>query len=57
MIWRAGERAGSALEFPSAGSTFKRPAGGNFAKLIEEAGLAGYRVGGAEVSREALRFL
>ena len=38
------------LEYPSAGSTFKRPAGNFAGKLIEEAGLAGYRVGGAEVS-------
>ncbi len=38
------------LEYPSAGSTFKRPETGFAAKLIEEAGLKGKSVGGAEVS-------
>ena len=38
------------LEFPSAGSTFKRPEGYFAAKLIEEAGLKGESVGGAKVS-------
>lgn len=38
------------LEFPSAGSTFKRPNGHFAAKLIQDAGLKGYRVGGAVVS-------
>ena len=38
------------LEFPSAGSTFKRPAGYFAGKLIEDAGLKGYTVGGAQVS-------
>lgn len=38
------------LHLPSAGSTFKRPAGGYAAKLIEEAGLKGRRVGDAMVS-------
>ena len=38
------------LEFPSAGSTFKRPVGGFAAALIDECGLKGYSVGGAEVS-------
>ena len=45
------------LEFPSAGSTFKRPAGNFAGKLIEEAGLAGYRVGGAEVSGKHCGFV
>lgn len=38
------------LEFPSAGSTFKRPEGYFAAKLIEDTGLKGLSVGGAEVS-------
>lgn len=38
------------LEFPSAGSTFKRPVGHFAGKLIEDAGLKGFSVGGAEVS-------
>ncbi|MDP4145050.1 MAG: UDP-N-acetylmuramate dehydrogenase [Bacillota bacterium] len=38
------------LEFPSAGSTFKRPEGHFAAKLIEDAGLKGANVGDAEVS-------
>lgn len=38
------------LEYPSAGSTFKRPEGYFAAKLIEDSGLKGVSVGGAEVS-------
>lgn len=38
------------LEFPSAGSTFKRPEGYFAGKLIEDAGLGGFSVGGAQVS-------
>lgn len=38
------------LEMPSAGSTFKRPVGYFAGKLIQDAGLRGYRVGGAQVS-------
>lgn len=39
------------LEYPSAGSTFKRPAGYFAGKLIEDAGLKGFSVGGAQVSK------
>ncbi len=38
------------LEYPSAGSTFKRPEGYFAAKLIEDSGLKGKKLGGAEVS-------
>jgi UDP-N-acetylmuramate dehydrogenase len=45
------------LEYPSAGSTFKRPQGYFAAKLIDEAGLRGYRVGGAMVSEKHCGFV
>lgn len=45
------------LEFPSAGSTFKRPDGYFAAKLIEEAGLKGFTVGGAKVSDKHAGFV
>ena len=45
------------LEFPSCGSTFKRPEGCYAAALIEECGLKGYSVGGAEVSRKHSGFV
>lgn len=45
------------VNFPSAGSTFKRPVGGYAAALIEESGLKGYRVGGAEVSEKHSGFV
>lgn len=44
------------LEYPSAGSTFKRPKGYFAAKLIEDAGLKGYTVGGACVSEKHAGF-
>ena len=40
------------LEYPSAGSTFKRPEGYFAGKLIMDSGLAGYQVGGAQVSEK-----
>jgi UDP-N-acetylmuramate dehydrogenase len=45
------------LEYPSAGSTFKRPEGHFAGKLIMDAGLAGYRVGGAQVSEKHCGFV
>lgn len=44
------------LEYPSAGSTFKRPEGYFAGKLIMDAGLAGYRVGDAEISTKHCGF-
>ena len=45
------------LEYPSAGSTFKRPEGNFAGKLIEDAGLKGYSVGDAEVSEKHAGFV
>lgn len=45
------------LEFPSAGSTFKRPEGYFAGKLIMDAGLAGFQVGGAQVSEKHCGFV
>lgn len=45
------------LEFPSAGSTFKRPEGYFAGKLIDDCGLRGYRVGGAMVSEKHCGFV
>ena len=43
-------RASQPLDLPSAGSTFKRPKDGYAAALIEDAGLKGFAIGGAQVS-------
>ena len=45
------------LEYPSAGSTFKRPEGYFAGKLIEDAGLRGFAVGGAQVSEKHCGFV
>lgn len=45
------------LEYPSAGSTFKRPEGYFAGKLIQDAGLKGYTVGGAQVSTKHSGFV
>ena len=50
-------RSSQPLDMPSAGSTFKRPAGGFAAALIDEAGLKGYTVGGAQVSPKHAGFV
>lgn len=45
------------LQYPSAGSTFKRPKGHFAARLIEDAGLKGFTVGGAQVSQKHSGFV
>ena len=45
------------LEYPSAGSTFKRPEGYFAAKLIQDAGLSGFSIGGACVSSKHCGFV
>lgn len=45
------------VEFPSAGSTFKREEGIVVSKLIDDAGLKGYKIGGAEVSTKHAGFI
>jgi UDP-N-acetylmuramate dehydrogenase len=45
------------LEYPSAGSTFKRPEGYFAGKLIMDAGLRGYRIGDAQVSEKHCGFV
>ncbi|MGE4283619.1 MAG: UDP-N-acetylmuramate dehydrogenase [Clostridia bacterium] len=45
------------LEYPSAGSVFKRPEGYYAGKLIEDSGLTGYSIGGAQVSAKHCGFI
>ena len=45
------------LEYPSAGSTFKRPEGYFAGKLIQDAGLKGFSIGGAQVSEKHAGFV
>ena len=53
----AKRKASQPLEYPSAGSTFKRPPVGYAAAHIDECGLKGCRVGGAEVSTKHAGFV
>ena len=53
----AKRRSKQPLEYPSAGSTFKRPEGYFAGKLIEDAGLKGFTVGGAMVSEKHSGFV
>ncbi len=55
--YRIRRQAKQPLEYPSAGSTFKRPEGYFAGKLIMDAGLAGYRVGDAAVSDKHCGFV
>lgn len=50
-------RSKQPLEYPSAGSTFKRPDGYYAGKLIMDAGMRGYRIGGAQVSDKHCGFI
>lgn len=53
----ARRKASQPLEYPSAGSTFKRPAGAYAAALIDQCGLKGFSVGGAAVSAKHAGFV
>jgi len=53
----AARSAKQPLEFPSAGSVFKRPQGDYASRLIDAAGLKGFKLGGAEVSAKHAGFI
>ncbi len=55
--YMARRREKQPLEYPSAGSAFKRPAGAYAGQLIEQSGLKGYRIGGAQVSTKHAGFI
>ena len=55
--YRARRQEKQPLEYPSAGSTFKRPEGYFAGKLIMDAGLRGYQTGGAQVSEKHCGFV
>jgi len=50
-------RQSQPLDFPSAGSTFKRPIGMFAGKLIQDSGLKGFTIGGAQVSEKHAGFV
>jgi UDP-N-acetylmuramate dehydrogenase len=54
---RAWRRRTQPLAEPNCGSVFKNPDGGHAARLIEDAGGKGLRIGGAEVSRKHANFI
>ena len=53
----AKRKASQPLDYPSAGSAFKRPCGGYAAALIDQAGLKGFRIGNAAVSEKHAGFV
>jgi UDP-N-acetylmuramate dehydrogenase len=55
--FNARRREKQPLDLPSACSAFKRPAGGYAAALIDEAGLKGFSIGGAQVSEKHAGFV
>ena len=55
--YMARRRTKQPLEFPNAGSIFKRCSGHFIGKLIDEAGLKGTRIGGAEISEKHAGFI
>lgn len=55
--YKKSRQAKQPLEYPSAGSTFKRPEGYFAGKLIQDAGLSGYRIGDAMVSEKHAGFV
>mgnify|MGYP001134693180 FL=1 len=50
-------KAKQPLEYPNFGSVFKRPEGYFVGKLVDDAGLRGYKIGGAQVSTKHTGFI